>query len=34
MVEFTVSLEDTLVDKIGKELEAADRGKGEYGGYY
>jgi len=34
MVEFTVSLEDTLVDKIGKELEAADRGKGDYGGYY
>jgi hypothetical protein len=34
MVEFTVSLEDTLIDKIGKELEAADRGKGEYGGYY
>ena len=34
MVEFTVSLEDALIDKISKELEAADRGKGEYGGYY
>ena len=34
MVEFTVSLEDALIDKISKELEAADRGKGDYGGYY
>jgi hypothetical protein len=34
MVEFTVSLEDALIDKISKELEAVDRGKGEYGGYY
>ena len=34
MVEFTVSLEDAVIDKISKELEAADRGKGDYGGYY
>ena len=34
MVEFTVSLDDALIDKISKELEAADRGKGDYGGYY
>lgn len=34
IVEFVVYLEDALVDKISKELEAADNGKGEYGGYY
>jgi hypothetical protein len=34
IVEFTVNLEDALAEKISKELEAADRGKGEYGGYY
>ena len=34
IVEFKINLEDALVDKISQELEAADRGKGEYGGYY
>jgi hypothetical protein len=34
IVEFTVNLEDALVNKISKELETVDRGKGEYGGYY
>jgi hypothetical protein len=33
MVEFTVDLDSALADKIGTELETADRGKGEYGGY-
>lgn len=32
IVEFTVNLDDALVDKISQELEGADRGKGEYGG--
>ena len=34
IVEFIVNLEDALVDKISEELEAADKGKGKYGGYY
>ena len=33
IVEFTIKLDNVLAKKIGSELETADRGKGEYGGF-
>jgi len=33
IVEFTIELDNALVDKIASELESADGGRGYYGGY-
>ena len=33
IVEFTIELDNALADKIESELESADRGRGDYGGY-
>ena len=33
IVEFTIKLDNVLANKIGSELESADRGRGDYGGF-